>query len=124
MSNFNDVKIFMETYGQEVKDKSEFPNEKIVKLRIDLIKEELDELSEAINKKDIVEVADALTDILYVTYGAGHAFGINLDNCFQEVQKSNMSKLGSDGKPIFNDNGKVMKGPNYFQPDLKKFIKI
>ena len=124
MSNFNDVKIFMETYGQEVKDKSEFPSEKIVKLRIDLIKEELDELSEAINKKDIVEVADALTDILYVTYGAGHAFGINLDNCFQEVQKSNMSKLGSDGKPIFNDNGKVMKGPNYFQPDLKKFIKI
>ena len=124
MSNFNDVKIFMETYGQEVKDKSVFPSEKIVKLRIDLIKEELDELSEAINKKDIVEVADALTDILYVTYGAGHAFGINLDNCFQEVQKSNMSKLGSGGKPIFNDNGKVMKGPNYFQPDLKKFIKI
>lgn len=122
MSNFNDVKTFMETYGQEVKTKSEFPDKKIVKLRIDLIKEELDELTEAIKNKDIVEVADALTDILYVTYGAGHSFGINLDKCFSEVQKSNMSKLDKDGNPIFNESGKVMKGPNYFQPNLKKFL--
>ena len=122
MSNFNDVKTFMETYGQEVKTKSEFPDEKIVKLRIDLIKEELEELEEAIKNKDIVAVADALTDILYVTYGAGHSFGINLDKCFTEVQKSNMSKLDKDGNPIFNKSGKVMKGPNYFQPNLKKFL--
>ena len=122
MSNFNDVKTFMETYGQEIKTKSEFPDEKIVKLRIDLIKEELDELTEAIKNKDIIEVADALTDILYVTYGAGHSFGINLDKCFAEVQKSNMSKLDKDGNPIFNESGKVMKGPNYFQPNLKKFL--
>ena len=124
MSNFNDVKAFMKTYGQEIKDKSEFPDEKITKLRIDLIKEELDELKEAIKNNDIIEVADALTDILYVTYGAGHSFGIDLDKCFEEVQKSNMSKLGIDGKPIYNDSGKVMKGPNYFQPNLKQFIKI
>ena len=122
MSNFNDVKTFMETYGQEIKTKSEFPDEKIVKLRIDLIKEELNELTEAIKNEDIVEVADALTDILYVTYGAGHSFGINLDKCFAEVQKSNMSKLDKDGNPIFNESGKVMKGPNYFQPNLKKFL--
>ena len=122
MTNFNDVKTFMETYGQEIKTKSEFPDEKIVKLRIDLIKEELSELTEAIKNKDIVEVADALTDILYVTYGAGHSFGINLDKCFAEVQKSNMSKLDKDGNPIFNESGKVMKGPNYFQPNLKKFL--
>ena len=123
MSNFSDVKIFMKTYGQEVKDKSCFPNEKIIKLRVDLIKEELDELSEAIKDKNIIEVADALTDILYVTYGAGHSFGVNLDKCFEEVQRSNMSKLGNDGKPIYNEDGKVMKGPKYFKPDLKKFIK-
>ena len=122
MSNFNKVKTFMQTYKQEVKKKSEFPEDKIIKLRLDLIKEELDELKEAITKKDIVEVADALTDILYVTYGAGHSFGIDLDKCFEEVQKSNMSKLGKDGKPIFNENGKVMKGPNYFQPNLKKYL--
>ena len=122
MSNFNDVKTFMETYDQEVKTKSEFPDKKIVKLRLDLIKEELDELTNAIKNKDIVEVADALTDILYVTYGAGHSFGINLDKCFEEVQRSNMSKLGINGKPIYNKNGKVMKGPNYFKPDLKKFL--
>ena len=124
MSNFNDVKNFMETYGQEIKNKSEFPNKKITKLRIDLIQEELDELKEAIKKNDLVEVADALTDILYVTYGAGHSFGIDLDLCFAEVQKSNMSKLDNNGKPIFNENGKVMKGPNYFQPNLKKYLKI
>lgn len=123
MTNFNDVKNFMNTYLQEVKTKSAFPNDKIVKLRIDLIQEELDELKEAIKNNDLVEVADALTDILYVTYGAGHAFGINLDQCFEEVQRSNMSKLDLNGKPIFNENGKVMKGPNYFQPNLKKFIK-
>ena len=123
MSNFSDVKIFMETYGQEVKKKSEFPDDKIVKLRIDLIKEELDELIVAIKDKNIVEVADALTDILYVTYGAGHSFGINLDNCFTEVQNSNMSKLDINGEPIYNEQGKVMKGPNYFQPNLKKYIK-
>ena len=123
MSNFNDVKTFMKTYGQEIKNKSEFPNEKIIKLRIDLIQEELDELKEAIKQNDLVEVADALTDILYVTYGAGHSFGLDLDKCFSEVQRSNMSKLDSTGKPIFNENGKVMKGPNYSQPNLKKFIK-
>ena len=113
----------MQTFGQEVKTKSEFPSEKVVKLRYDLIKEELDEFAQAIKNKDIVEVADSLTDILYVTYGAGIAFGIDLDKCFDEVQRSNMSKLGEDGKPIYNENGKVMKGPKYFQPDLKKFIK-
>ena len=122
MSNFESVRIFMETFGQEVKKKAEFPSEKITSLRYDLINEELEEFKEAINKKDIKEVADALTDILYVTYGAGHAFGINLDKCFQEVQNSNMSKLGVDGKPIYNDKGKVMKGPNYFKPNLKKFV--
>ena len=122
MSNFDDVKSFMETYGQEVKTKSEFPEKKIVKLRLDLIKEELNELTEAIKNNDIVEVADALTDILYVTYGAGHSFGIDLDKCFEEVQKSNMSKLDEVGKPIFNENGKVMKGPNYFKPNLKQFL--
>ena len=123
MSNFDDVKNFMETYGQEVKIKPSFPSEKIVQLRYDLIKEELDELSLAINDKDIVEVADALTDLLYVVYGAGHAFGIDLDKCFAEVQRSNMSKLGEDGNPIYNENGKVMKGPNYSKPNLKQFIK-
>ena len=112
----------MQTFGQEVKNKAEFPNEKIVKLRYELIKEELEELNQAINDKDIKEVADALTDILYVTYGAGTAFGIDLDKCFDEVHQSNMSKLGSDGKPIYNDQGKVMKGPNYFKPDLGKII--
>tara|TARA_B100000700_G_scaffold44049_1_gene45625 strand:- start:2031 stop:2459 length:429 start_codon:yes stop_codon:yes gene_type:complete len=122
MSNFESVKIFMQKFGQEVKNKSEFPKENIIKLRYNLIKEELDEFEDAINKKDIKEVADALTDILYVTYGAGHAFGINLDKCFEEVQKSNMSKLGEDGKPIYNDLGKVMKGPKYFKPDLSKYI--
>ena len=122
MSNFESVKKFMKTFGQEVKEKAEFPNDKIVSLRYDLIREELEELKEAFNKKDIKEVADALTDILYVTYGAGHAFGIDLDKCFDEVQNSNMSKLGKDGKPIFNDMGKVMKGPNYFKPNLKKII--
>ena len=122
MSNFKSVKKFMETFGQETKEKASFPNDKITSLRYDLIKEELDELKEAIDKKDIKEVADALTDILYVTYGAGHAFGIDLDKCFEEVQNSNMSKLGSDGKPIYNDKGKVMKGPNYFKPDLGKFV--
>ena len=122
MSNFESVKIFMKTFGQEVKEKAEFPSSKITSLRYDLINEELEELKEAINKKDIKEVADALTDILYVTYGAGHAFGINLDKCFEEVQNSNMSKLGNDGKPIYNDKGKVMKGPKYFKPDLNKFV--
>jgi len=122
MSNFEKVKKFMETFGQEIKEKASFPNDKITSLRYELIKEELDEFKEAIDKKDIKEVADALTDILYVTYGAGHAFGINLDNCFEEVQNSNMSKLGNDGKPIYNDNGKVMKGPNYFKPNLSKFV--
>ena len=122
MSNFESVKKFMETFGQEIKEKASFPNEKITSLRYELIKEELDEFREAIDKKDIKEVADALTDILYVTYGAGHAFGINLDKCFEEVQNSNMSKLGKDGKPIYNENGKVMKGPNYFKPDLTKFV--
>ena len=122
MSNFESVKTFMKTFGQEVKENAEFPNDKITSLRYDLISEELTELKEAIDKKDIKEVADALTDILYVTYGAGHAFGINLDKCFNEVQRSNMSKLGSDGKPIYNDKGKVMKGPNYFKPNLSKFV--
>mgnify|MGYP000165029059 CR=1 FL=1 len=123
MSNFDDVKNFMEIYGQEVKTKSSFPSEKIVQLRYDLIKEELDELREAIDNKDLLEVADALTDILYVTYGAGHAFGINLDKCFDEVQNSNMSKLDDHDNPIYNGSGKVMKGPKYFKPDLSKFIK-
>ena len=123
MSNFERVRKFMETFGQEIKEKACFPNDKITTLRYNLIKEELEEFKEAIEKKDISEVADALTDILYVTYGAGHAFGINLDKCFEEVQNSNMSKLGLDGKPIFNENGKVMKGPNYYKPNLKKFIK-
>ena len=122
MSNFESVKTFMKTFGQEVKENAEFPNDEITSLRYDLISEELTELKEAIDKKDIKEVADALTDILYVTYGAGHAFGINLDKCFNEVQRSNMSKLGSDGKPIYNDKGKVMKGPNYFKPNLSKFV--
>ena len=122
MSNFERVKKFMEIFGQEIKQKASFPNDKITALRYDLIKEELDELKEAIDKKDIKEVADALTDILYVTYGAGHAFGINLDKCFEEVQNSNMSKLGRDGKPIYNDKGKVMKGPNFFKPNLSKFV--
>ena len=122
MTNFQSVKKFMETFGQEIKEKASFPNDKITALRYDLIKEELNELKEAMDKKDIKEVADALTDILYVTYGAGHSFGINLDNCFKEVQNSNMSKLGEDGKPIYNDKGKVMKGPNYFKPDFSKFV--
>ena len=123
MSNFESVKIFMQTFGQEVKNKPEYPNEKIVKLRYDLIDEELKELKEAIEKKGIKDVADALTDILYVTYGAGHAFGIDLDKCFTEVQNSNMSKLGKDGKPIYNEQGKVMKGPNFFEPDLGKLLR-
>ena len=122
MTNFNSVKKFMEVFGQEVKTKAEFPSEKIIKLRLNLIQEELDEFDQALKNKDLKEVADALTDILYVTYGAGHAFGIDLDKCFEEVQKSNMSKLGEDGKPIYNEKGKVMKGPKYFQPDLRKFI--
>ena len=122
MTNFKSVKKFMKTFGQEIKEKASFPDDKITALRYDLIKEELGELREAMDKKDIKEVADALTDILYVTYGAGHAFGIDLDKCFEEVQNSNMSKLGSDGKPIYNDKGKVMKGPNYFKPDLEKFV--
>ena len=122
MSNFNSVKKFMQTFGQEVKKNAEFPDEKIIKLRFELIKEELNELKDAIDKRDIKEVADALTDILYVTYGAGHAFGINLDKCFEDGQNSNMSKLGNDGKPIYNELGKVMKGPNYFEPNLKKFV--
>jgi len=122
MTNFERVRKFMKTFGQEIKEKAQFPNEKVTSLRHDLIKEELDELKEAMDNNDIKEVADALTDILYVTYGAGHAFGINLDKCFEEVQNSNMSKLGSDGKPIYNDKGKVMKGPNYFKPDLNKFV--
>ena len=123
MSNFNKVKIFMKTFGQEVKNKPSFSSEKINNLRYELIKEELDEFKEALKDKDILEVADALTDILYVTYGAGHAFGINLDKCFEEVQQSNMSKLDEKGKPIYNERGKVMKGPSYFKPDLTKFVK-
>ena len=122
MSNFESVKKFMETFGQEIKEKASFPDDKITSLRYELIKEELNELKEAIDSKDIKEVADALTDILYVTYGAGHAFGINLDKCFEEVQNSNMSKLDLNGKPIYNEKGKVMKGPNYFKPDLSKFV--
>ena len=122
MSNFDDVKTFMQTFGQEVKIKAEFPEEKIVKLRYHLIKEELNELQNAIKTKDLKEIADALTDILYVTYGAGHAYGIDLDKCFGEVQRSNMSKLGEDEKPIYNEKGKVMKGPKYFEPNLKQFI--
>ena len=122
MSNFQSVKKFMQTFGQEVKNKAEFPEEKIINLRLNLIKEELEEFREAVKKKDIKEVADALTDILYVTYGAGHAFGIDLDSCFEEVQNSNMSKLDENGKPIYNEHGKVMQGPNYFKPDLSKFV--
>ena len=122
MSNFNKVGIFMKTFGQEVKSKPSFSTDKINKLRIDLIKEELEELQEAMKNNDLLEVADALTDILYVTYGAGHAFGIDLDKCFNEVQNSNMSKLGENGEPIYNESGKVMKGPNYFKPDLSKFV--
>ena len=122
MTNFNKVGTFMKTFGQEVKTKPSFSTDKINKLRLDLIKEELTELTEAMNNKDLLEVADALTDILYVTYGAGHAFGINLDKCFEEVQNSNMSKLDEKGKPIYNEHGKVMKGPNYFKPDLSKFV--
>jgi len=122
MTNFNKVGTFMKTFGQEVKNKPSFSTDKINKLRLDLIKEELDELKEAMDNKDLLEVADALTDILYVTYGAGHAFGINLDQCFEEVQNSNMSKLDENGKPIYNDAGKVMKGPNYFKPNLSKFV--
>ena len=123
MTNFEKVGTFMKTFGQDVKQSPAFSTDAINELRLSLIKEELDELIEAMNKKDLVEVADALTDILYVTYGAGHAFGINLDDCFEEVQNSNMSKLDKDGKPIYNDEGKVMKGPNYFKPDLSKFTK-
>ena len=123
MTNFQKVKTFMYTFGQEVKSQPSFGSEKINNLRYNLIKEELEELKQAIDKKDLLEVADALTDILYVTYGAGHAFGINLDDCFDEVQNSNMSKLGNDGKPIYNESGKVMKGPNYYKPDLSKFLK-
>ena len=122
MTNFEKVGIFMKTFGQEVKTKAELSNNKINELRISLINEELEELKKAIEDNDILEVADALTDILYVAYGAGHAFGINLDKCFNEVQESNMSKLGPDGKPIYNESGKVMKGPNYFKPDLSKFL--
>ena len=122
MSNFDDVKHFMEVYGQEVKTRSSFPSEKIIQLRYDLIKEELDELSLAIKEKNLIEVADALTDLLYVVYGAGHAFGINLDKCFAEVQRSNLSKLDIDGKPMYNESGKVMKGPNYLKPNLKQFL--
>tara|TARA_B100001248_G_C27137508_1_gene343013 strand:- start:223 stop:594 length:372 start_codon:yes stop_codon:yes gene_type:complete len=122
MSNFRSVKKFMKTFGQEVREKAGFPEDKIISLRYDLIREELQELKDALDKKDIKEVADALTDILYVTYGAGHAFGIDLDKCFNEVQSSNMSKLDTDGKPIYNEKGKVMKGPNYFKPNLNKFV--
>ena len=123
MSNFDDVKIFMKTYGQEIKEMPEFPEQKVIDLRISLIKEELDEFQEALKEKNLIEVADALTDLLYVTYGAGHAFGIDLDKCFAEVQRSNMSKLGEDGKPIYNEQGKVMKGSRYYKPNLKQFIK-
>ena len=124
MTNFEKVGIFMKTFGQEVKIKPTLSTDKIIGLRLNLIKEELSELSEAIDKKDLVEIADALTDILYVTYGAGHAFGIDLDKCFEEVQNSNMSKLGEDGKPIYNEFGKVMKGPKYFKPNLTKLLKL
>jgi predicted HAD superfamily Cof-like phosphohydrolase len=122
MSNFNKVKIFMKIFGQKVESKPFFPDQKIQDLRYELIKEELEELKVALEEKNLKEVADALTDILYVAYGAGHAFGIDLDKCFEEVQASNMSKLGKNGKPIYNEAGKVMKGPNYFEPNLKKFI--
>ena len=124
MSNFNKVKAFMNTYGQDVNEKASFPEDTIVQLRVDLIEEELNELKEAIKNNDLVEVADALTDILYVTYGAGHSFGVDLDKCFDEVQRSNMSKLGEDGNPIYNESGKVMKGPNYSAQDLKKIIEL
>ena len=123
MSNFEDVKTFMETFGQMVRTKPQFPDDKTMQLRFDLIKEELSELELAMKTKNLKEIADALTDILYVTYGAGHAFGIDLDKCFNEVQESNMSKLDQDGKPIFNEHGKVMKGPSYFKPDLSKFLR-
>ena len=122
MTNFNKVGVFMKTFGQEVKNEPSFSSDKINQLRINLIQEELDELKEAMSNNDLLEVADALTDLLYVTYGAGHAFGIDLDKCFNEVQNSNMSKLGENGKPIYNELGKVMKGPNYFKPDLRKFV--
>ena len=122
MSNFEDVKTFMKTFGQMVRTKPQFPDEETMQLRYDLIKEELNELEQAMKVKDLKEVADALTDILYVTYGAGYAYGINLDKCFKEVQRANMSKLGKDGKPIYNDRGKVMKGPNYLPPNLKQFV--
>jgi predicted HAD superfamily Cof-like phosphohydrolase len=122
MSNFTDVKIFMETFGQIVRKKPQFPDQKTMQLRLDLIKEELNELEEAMDKKDLKEIADALADILYVTYGAGYAYGIDLDKCFKEVQRANMSKLDKDGKPIYNENGKVMKGPNYTKPNLKQFV--
>ena len=122
MSNFEDVKTFMETFGQVVRTKPQFPDKKTMQLRFDLIKEELNELEQAMKAKDLKEVADALTDILYVTYGAGYAYGIDLDKCFKEVQRANMSKLGKDGKPIYNEKGKVMKGPNYFEPNLKQFV--
>ena len=124
MTNFEKVGLFMKTFGQEVKTNAGFSSDKINKLRIDLIEEELEELKDAIHKKDLKETVDALTDILYVVYGAGHAFGVNLDKCFEEVQNSNMSKLGENGKPIFNEKGKVMKGPNYFKPNLSRFIKL
>ena len=122
MSNFTDVKTFMETFGQMVRTKPQFPDEKTMQLRYDLIKEELNELEQAMKSKDLKEIADALTDILYVTYGAGYAYGIDLDKCFKEVQRANMSKLGEDGKPIYNEKGKVMKGPNYSEPNLKQFV--
>jgi predicted HAD superfamily Cof-like phosphohydrolase len=122
MSNFDNVKVFMKSFGQRIEEKPKFPNDKTMKLRFDLIQEELNELKEAMETQNLTEVADALTDILYVTYGAGCAYGINLDDCFKEVQRANMSKLGDDGKPIFNDKGKVMKGPNYSKPNLKKFV--
>ena len=122
MSNFEDVKIFMKTFGQMIKIKPQFPDEKTMRLRYELIKEELNELEEAMKTKNLKEIADALTDILYVTYGAGFAYGIDLDKCFKEVQRANMSKLGEDGKPIYNEKGKVMKGPNYLEPNLKQFV--
>ena len=122
MSNFDDVKTFMENFGQMVRTKPQFPDEKTMRLRYDLIKEELNELELAMRSKNLKEIADALADILYVTYGAGYAYGINLDKCFKEVQRANMSKLGNDGKPIYNDKGKVMKGPNYLAPNLKQFV--
>ena len=122
MSNFKDVKTFMETFGQIVRTKPQFPDNKTMQLRFDLIQEELNELEKAMKTKNLKEVADALTDILYVTYGAGYAYGIDLDKCFKEVQRANMSKLGTDGKPIYNDKGKVMKGPNYSEPNLKQFV--